>query len=110
MLDQGAPRHAAGRDDFGQSDRSVEISLDVIDCPFHVARQDRPFQPPQRLGVIMGLMQQQRGRHEFSERPRDHRLRQDRAGPLQFCESEPREAPKAASPALAQTQARREFE
>src|ERR1700739_2534880 len=58
----------------------------------------------------MGLMEQQRVGHEFAERPRDHRLRQDGAGPPQFRHSEPREAREAASPTVAPTHARREFE
>jgi len=67
MLDQRAPRHGRGGDDFGQPDRRTEVRLDVIDCPLDVARCGRPFQPLQSFAVIMRLMQQQRGCHEFAE-------------------------------------------
>jgi len=91
------------------------ISASRLACMYSSARltvawRDRSFDPLQPFAVVVQLMEQPCAAHEFSERSRRYRLRQDRIWLLHFRNSKMREVCEAATRALPRFQRRRELE
>src|SRR6516164_6452542 len=53
VLNERTPRDTRSCDNFGQADRRIQICLNVIDRPLHVARRDRPCELAQSFAVVV---------------------------------------------------------